>query len=296
MKMKGENKYFRVVTSQDNGRAEMYLYGYIGQDFWWDEDMDEESITDLAFVRALKELEKDNDEIHIRINSPGGSVYHGDPIISAMRNSKATIHTYNDGMAASMAADIWIAGDVRHMAENAKMMIHSTGTIAIGTAKDMRSAADMLDKFDSVAISMLAKVLKVDEADVKEMFYDYEDHWLTAKEVAELGLIEKVEEYEVQTPPADAEKMSYADLVRSFGGKIEIGFDEKSRQLLTQFTSVAAGMIPGKVDAVTPTEAGKTFQASSTEPNKEIEITPPAQASEGATLSIVEALAAVMDE
>jgi len=166
-KNKATAPYFKVVTSQDNGRAEMFLYGYIGKDPWWDEEMKEESLTDLEFTRALRELEKEHNEIHIRINSPGGSVYHGDPIISAIQASEATIHTYNDGMAASMAADIWLAGDVRHMAKNAKMMIHATGTIAIGTAKDMRAAAEMLDKFDSVAISMLSDLVDMPETSRK---------------------------------------------------------------------------------------------------------------------------------
>jgi len=108
------NEYFRVMTdTSEPGAADVYLYGYIGQEKWWDDDPTE-ALTDLAVVKAIKDLEKSYSRINIRINSPGGSVMHGDPIISAIRNSTADIHTYNDGMAASMAFDIWVAGKNRH--------------------------------------------------------------------------------------------------------------------------------------------------------------------------------------
>lgn len=213
-----KDDYFRVVVEREANKAEMFLYGYIGQDFWFDETMNEESITDLAFVRSLRELEKEYKRIDIRINSPGGSVMHGDPIIAAIRNSPAEIHTYNDGTAASMAADIWLAGDVRHMASNSKLMIHSTWTIEMGTAKDMRAAADRLDKFDAAAVSTFAAVTGWDEEKVRNRFYDYEDHWLTAKEAQDIGLIDAIDNYEAQ--PA-AEEKSYRALVEHFTAQKE---------------------------------------------------------------------------
>lgn len=208
------NKYLKVVTNKQNDEAEMFLFGYIGQDFWWDEELNEESITDLAFVKALRDLEKDYKRINIRINSPGGSVLHGDPIVSAIRESKSEIHTYVSGIAASMAADIWLSGDVRHMSLNSKLMIHATSSIEFGTAKQMRQAAERLDKFDDAAIAVFAAATGMDETEIRERFYDYEDHWLTAKDVLELGLIDAIEDYEVATTVQEPEKMSYQELLR----------------------------------------------------------------------------------
>jgi len=216
MTKKATTNYFRIVAQERGDQADLYLYGYIGQDFWWDEDLQEENLTDLAVVRKIKELEQKYNRINVRINSPGGSVFHGDPIITALRSSTAEIHTYVDGMAASMAADIWLVGKVRHMALNSKLMIHSTSSSCWGTALDMMETAEMLEKFDEVAIATFAHVTNMSEEEVRERFYDYRDHWVTAKEAQEIGLIEEIESYELADTPSDAERMSYAQLVRSF--------------------------------------------------------------------------------
>lgn len=214
--MKKVQNYFQVVAEEGETSADILLYGYIGQDFWWNEERKQERITDISFVRKLRELESRYDRINIRINSPGGSVYHGDPIVSAIRNSKAEIHTYNDGMAASMAAIIWLAAPNRHMSVNAKLMLHATSSIAIGTAKAMRSEAERLDKFDSASIALFAEVTGMEEDEVRTQFYDYEDHWLTAAEAREIGFIEAAENYETKDLPEDVEQMTYTQLLELF--------------------------------------------------------------------------------
>lgn len=214
--MKKVQNYFQVVAEEGETSADILLYGYIGQDFWWNEERKQERITDLSFVRKLRELESRYDRINIRINSPGGSVYHGDPIVSAIRNSKAEIHTYNDGMAASMAAIIWLAAPNRHMSVNAKLMLHATSSIAIGTAKAMRTEADRLDKFDSASIALFAEATGIEENEVRQQFYDYEDHWLTAAEAREIGFIEAAENYEAKGLPEDVEQLTYTQLLELF--------------------------------------------------------------------------------
>ena len=194
---------------------EIYLYGYIGQkaDTMWGEDP-EEDITDIAVVRAIKDLERNNKRINIRINSPGGSVLHGDPIVTAIRNSKAEIHTYVDGIAASMGFDIWSSAKYRHASLNSKLMIHATGSFAFGTAKDLRAAAEMLDKFDQSAISTLAASTGMTEDEIKREFYDdYEDHWLTAKDALKMGLITEIEDYPTSMQVENPEKYSYRQLL-----------------------------------------------------------------------------------
>lgn len=214
--MKKVQNYFQVVAEEGETSADILLYGYIGQDFWWNEERKQERITDISFVRKLRELESRYDRINIRINSPGGSVYHGDPIVSAIRNSKAEIHTYNDGMAASMAAIIWLAASNRHMSVNAKLMLHATSSIAIGTAKAMRSEAERLDKFDSASIALFAEVTGMEEDEVRTQFYDYEDHWLTAAEAREIGFIDTAENYETKDLPEDVDQMTYTQLLELF--------------------------------------------------------------------------------
>ena len=213
--MQIQDKYFRAYYDKEGNTGELYLYGYIGQkaDPFYGEDP-EEDITDKAVVKAIRELEKQTGRINIRINSPGGSVMHGDPIITAIRNSKAEIHTYVDGIAASMAFDIWAAAKNRHASINSKLMVHATGGFAFGTAKDMRAAADMLDKFDQSAISTFAAATGMSEDEIRSKFYDdYADHWMTAKDALEMGLIDEIEDYETALPVQNPEKYSYRQLL-----------------------------------------------------------------------------------
>lgn len=204
------HKYMRVVHSvSPDDIDELLLYGYIG-DYGWD-DEDEDDMRAAAVVKAIRELDRKGRPFNIRINSPGGSVFHGDPIVTAIRSAKNEVHTYVDGMAASMAADIWMAGDVRHMASNSKLMIHRTSTLAIGNAKQLREAADALEKFDDAAIKTFAELSGMDEEDVRREFYDYTDHWLTASDALGYGLITQIDTYDKGSKPKDENYRATAD-------------------------------------------------------------------------------------
>lgn len=214
---KPNDNYFKVVRGNDGDTPELFLYGYIGQqDFWGDNP--EQDITDIAVVKAIRELENEGHKrINIRINSPGGSVMHGDPIITAIRQSGSAVHTYVDGIAASMAFDIWLSGKVRHAATNSKLMTHATSSVAIGTAKDMENAAAMLKAFDNSAIAVFSEATGMDEEEVRTRFYDYEDHWITAKDALEIGLIDKIDSYKTVTPIENPEKLTFRQLLHMAG-------------------------------------------------------------------------------
>ena len=235
MKQSNDN-YFKVISKRGDASADILLYGFIGEvyDFWGDKD-EEKSNTDVDFVRTLSELEEDYDRINIRINSPGGSMYHGNAIVSAIQRSKAEIHTYNDGLAASMAADIWMAGNVRHMNSNALLMIHSPSSMVWGTAKQMRQEADLLDKFAETTISIMAAATGLAPEQVKEEYYDdYEDHWMTAKEAVGAGLIEEVEGYTTENM-VEPEKLSLKSLMKRFA---QAG-DEQAEAFLKELNNIS---------------------------------------------------------
>lgn len=213
---KNKKDFFKVVAVEGNEAADIILYGYIGQEEWWSES-DENDITDIAFIKKIKELEKSYQRINIRINSPGGSMYHGNAIISAIRNSTADIHTYNDGLAASMAADIWLSAPNRHMATNAIMMIHAASTIAFGTAKELRAAAAVADKFTETAITVCSEAMNKDAEEVAKMFYnDYEDHWISYNEAKGMDFITTDEEYEAEAVLENIESMKFSDIMKHF--------------------------------------------------------------------------------
>ena len=212
-----KNDFFKVITSKTGEVAEMLIYGYIGQDFWWDEQLKEQSITDIEVAKALKSLEQAHNRINIRINSLGGSILHGNAIINAIKTSSAEIHTYNDGIAASIAADIWFASPNRHMAKNALLMVHNSLTGIYGNAQELREMADLLDKYTSTTISVMADALGKTAAEIKAAYYDdYKDHWFTAKEAEEEGFIPQVDDYEGEVRIPDAQKMSHSQLLQAF--------------------------------------------------------------------------------
>lgn len=141
-----EAPWFRV-TNADGGeddRAELFIYGAIG-DFWGDDD-----VTPAAFVQALRGISASAIDLHI--NSPGGYVFDGVAIHAALLNHAATVEVHIDGIAASAASFVAMAGDVISIEKPAKMMIHDARALTIGNADDHHAAAAVLDELsDTIA-------------------------------------------------------------------------------------------------------------------------------------------------
>jgi ATP-dependent Clp protease, protease subunit len=210
----------KVLKSVEKEVGTIYLYNYIGYDDYWDEERKELAITDIEIVKTLKEMEAEGvKRVNVRINSPGGSIKHGDGIIAALQNSKMEIHGYVDGMAASMAADIFFAIKKanRHMGKNSKLMVHGPIGGAWGNSKVLRLEAEKLDTFGAAAAAQMAADTGLTEKYIVENYFDGNDHWLTAKEAAKVGFIPDVDDYETETPTVDAEKMTHEQLMRYFG-------------------------------------------------------------------------------
>ena len=258
--------YYKVITSESGDTAEILLYGYIGQEDYWGEDP-EKDITDAAFAKSMRELEKNNTRINVRINSPGGSMYHGNAIITAIQNSSAEVHTYNDGLAASMGADIWLSSKNRHMADNSVLMIHGPAGGCYGTAKKMRQKADALDAFEEGIVAMMLKATDMSEEDIRKEFYDGEDHYLSIKKCEEYGfLTEDAEKYESENNlPADIDKMSYEDIVKHFDTKN----DKESKGILSRLADKFYSSITNRVKSA-PTVTQNTEDMKVEEFNKEV--------------------------
>ena len=98
-----------------------------------------------AFLDELKALGPVA-ELTVRINSPGGSVFDGVAIYNALKRHDARLTVWIDGIAASIASMIAMAGDEVVMPENAMLMLHDPSGLVMGTAADMRGMAEALDK------------------------------------------------------------------------------------------------------------------------------------------------------
>ncbi|EKH9212908.1 Clp protease ClpP (plasmid) [Vibrio parahaemolyticus] len=147
-------------------------------------------ITAEEFVNQLNGI--DAEEIDLRINSPGGSVFEGMAIYNALRRHKAKISTYVDGLAASMGSVIALAGDEVNMAENAYYMIHNPWGGCWGEAKDMRKYAERLDEMREQIANIYQAKTGLDRDAILQAMDD--ETWYTGKTAQDAGFVDNLTE------------------------------------------------------------------------------------------------------
>jgi len=164
--------------------GELVLSGYVGDDFWGD------GFTYGGVVRALASLGAG--PVTVRLNSGGGIATDGQAIYAALKAHPGRITIRIEGVAASAASLIAMAGDEIVMSLGAMMMIHDPSGITWGTAEDHQRSADMLDKMaDNYAAVYAARCGKAPD-EVRALMR--EEIWLTAQEAAEQGFADRVED------------------------------------------------------------------------------------------------------
>lgn len=166
--------------------GELLLYGDISSSTWWGDE-----VTPKDFNADLNAL-GDISILNIYINSGGGDVFAGQAIYSMLKRHPAQKNVYIDGLAASIASVIAMAGDTVYMPKNAMLMIHKAWTMAIGNANDLRKLADDMDKIDQSILTTYQEKTGLDPEKITEMV-DAET-WLTAEEAVELGFADEIEE------------------------------------------------------------------------------------------------------
>lgn len=177
---KTNNQSWFTIKAAKNDTAEISIYDEIG--FW--------GVTAQQFAKDLKALGNNLKQINLHIHSPGGDVFDGIAIYNLLKNHPANKTVYIDGLAASMASVIAMAGNEIIMPENAMMMIHKPWGIQGGDADDMRKYADLLDKVESTLIMAYTAKTGKSETDLAEMLK--EETWLTGKECIEQGFADKL--------------------------------------------------------------------------------------------------------
>jgi ATP-dependent Clp endopeptidase proteolytic subunit ClpP len=131
-------------------------------------------------------------ELTVRINSPGGSVFDGVAIYNALKRHDAAVTVWIDGIAASIASMIAMAGDEVVMPENAMLVLHDPSGLVMGTATDMRAMAEALDRMKSGMVAAYCDKSGRDEAEIEALMAA--ETWLSAQEAVALGLADRVEE------------------------------------------------------------------------------------------------------
>jgi ATP-dependent protease ClpP protease subunit len=191
------------VLAKANRAAEVLVYDPIGEDWYGN------GVTAKKFRDELKAL-GDVDEITVRINSPGGEVFDGFAIYNELRAHKARKVVHVDGLAASIASVIAMAGDEIVMGLGSMMMIHDPWTIAMGNATGFREQADILDKVKVGLVDAYAAFNKAKERSEIESLMS-SDTWMTAEETIAAGFATRMTEHaQDPDPKASAHRAAFA--------------------------------------------------------------------------------------
>ncbi len=186
--------------------AEVLIYEEIGAGWLG-------GISAKQFAEDMKSI-KNVSDVTVRINSEGGSVFDGHAIYNTLKNFDATINVKIDGLAASIASIIAMAGDTIEMAENAFMMIHDPWVVAAGTAEELREQADIMDKVQEKLVNTYAKRVNISAEKVAALMAD--ETWMDATEALEMGFIDSITDevrLAAKVEHADRYKHAPADLV-----------------------------------------------------------------------------------
>lgn len=173
---------------------EVYIYGTVQGDSydWWTDEIIESETSANHFRKTLAEY-KDVSEIHLFVNSYGGSVYEGISIRNQLKRHSARVIGYVDGFACSIVSFILTGCDEVRMYSNTMQMIHKAWNWVAGNSTELRRAADDLDKI--MEGNMNAYIEKANGKMTKEELIgmlDSGDTWLTAEECLELGLADSI--------------------------------------------------------------------------------------------------------
>ena len=214
--MSKEKRYFMAVQT---GKAlDILIYGDITSWEWYESDVSSYTLSKLI-------QESDADQIIVRINSYGGEVAEGLAIYNALRNHPATVKTICDGFACSAASVVFMAGKERMMNEASLLMIHNAWSSASGNAKELRKAAEDLEKISSAAANAYRACMTITNEELEDLLD--KESWITPQEALSYGfatgmLTQNVDEQKQQY---SARKRVYEQLVSKAGGDAGTGTD-----------------------------------------------------------------------
>lgn len=181
------DRRFEVVASAER-ETTILLYDAIvatqEQADWWG------GVAADSFVKTVAAL--DADVIHLRINSPGGDVFAARAMETALRQHKAKIHVHIDGVAASAASFLMLAGDEIAIAQGGFVMIHQASTFAWGNADDLQASIDLLRKVDGSQLDSFEAATGQSREQLQAWLSA--ETWFTASEAVSLGFAHKIAE------------------------------------------------------------------------------------------------------
>lgn len=172
----GNNDWYRIRNATASARAQIHIYdeiGFMGK-------------TAQEFIRDLEEIEG---PIDLHLNSPGGEVFDGVAIYNTLL-ARDGVDVYIDGIAASIASVIAMAGENVYISPSAQFMVHNAFAMACGDAEDMREMANRLES----NTANIAKIYAARTGQTAEHWLKLMDQetWFVGQEAVDAGLADKV--------------------------------------------------------------------------------------------------------
>lgn len=198
----GESRSWYRISNAAATVADVHLYDIVG----------EYGVSARQFVADLSAITAKT--INMHINSPGGDVFDGIAIHAALVNHPATVNVAVDGLAASAASFIAMAGDSIGIEKPATMMIHDASALAWGNAADMREAADFLDRVSDSIAGIYADRAGGDAATWRAAMLA--TTWYSSAEAVAAGLADSVlNDTAPPPPPAEGDDVAATDVLRN---------------------------------------------------------------------------------
>lgn len=178
---------FDVVKGEEGSdEATVYLYDVIVDDelmaeYWG-------GVAAAPFIKALHAI--DAATIHLRVNSPGGSIFAARAIEQALREHKATIVAHIDGVAASAASFLVMGADEIVIARGGMVMVHKGWTWAVGNADELQKTVDLLNKIDGTLVQTYAE--RTGQAPEDIAAWLTAETWFTGEEAVQYGFADRL--------------------------------------------------------------------------------------------------------
>jgi ATP-dependent Clp protease protease subunit len=209
----GPSNYYVPVVVEQTGRGERSydIYSRLLKDriIFLGTGVNDEVANSIIAQLLFLQMEDPKKDIHLYINSPGGSVTAGLAIYDTMQFMTCDVNTYCIGMAASMGAVLLAAGTrgKRFALPNSDIMIHQVSGGAQGTASDVERTVEFMYKLKKRLTRILAEHTSKSEEQVKAD--SDRDYYMSAQEAKDYGLVDEVVKSRKEVPgPIRTEKMA----------------------------------------------------------------------------------------
>ena len=206
-------KFWNFIQNENTSETELLFNGPISEDTWWGDE-----VTPALF---RNELAKVSGNLTVWLNSPGGDVFAASQIYSMLKNHKGKVTVKIDGIAASAASVVAMAGEETLISPTGMLMCHNPMTCAMGNKADMEKAIALLDEVKESIINAYAEKSHLSRNKIARLMD--EETWMNAEKALQLGFVDGIlfskknpfvpEEKPEKTDPDEKKKESTASML-----------------------------------------------------------------------------------